>query len=132
MRCHPQVCSSWRRIALANHDNRNVYPTFEQSATFMDKVAREACDPVHGCDAFIITSKRVGVNLVTEFSSMKDDVVPSGISPNIGPIDECMGDESSMQVNHVMTDQLSDSDRVDTLWDIERHDETCLFVVCGR
>ena len=46
MRCHPQVCSSWRRLALANHENRNVYPTFEQFATFMDKVAREACDTV--------------------------------------------------------------------------------------
>ena len=38
-----------------------------------------------------------------------------------------MGDESSMQVNHVMMDQLSDSDRVDKLWDIERQDE----IVCS-
>ena len=50
MRCHPQVCSSWRRLALENHENRNVYPTFEQFATFMDKVACEACDPVYGFD----------------------------------------------------------------------------------
>ena len=83
MRCHPQVCSSWRRHALENHDNRNMYPTFEQFATFMDKVAREACDPVYGFDAFKITYKRVSVNLVTESSSMKDEVVPSDISPKL-------------------------------------------------
>ena len=35
-----------------------------------------------------------------------------------------MSDDSSMQVNNVMTDQLSDSDRVNKLWDIERQDET--------
>ena len=35
----------------------------------MDKVAREACDPVYGFDAFKITSKRVSVNLVTKSSS---------------------------------------------------------------
>ena len=39
-----------------------------------------------------------------------------------GPIEERMGDESSMQVNHVMVDQLSD--QVDKLWDIERQDES--------
>ena len=122
MRCHPQVCSSWRRLALENHENRNVYPTFEQFATFVDKVAHEACDPVYGFDAFKITSKRVSVNLVTYSSSMKDDVVPSGISPKLGPIEERMSDVSSMQVNHVMMDQLSD--RVDKLWDIERQDES--------
>ena len=83
MRCHPQVCSSWRRHALENHENRNVYPTFEQFATFMDKVAREACDPVYGFDAFKITSKRVSVNLVTECSNMKDEVVPSDIPPKL-------------------------------------------------
>ena len=77
-------CSSWRRLALNNHENINVYPTFEQFATFMDKVAREACDPVYGFDAFKITSKRVSVNFETEFSSMKDDVVPSCISPKLG------------------------------------------------
>ena len=122
MRCHPQVCSSWRRLALANHENRNVYPTFEQFATFMDKIAREACDPVYGYDAFKITSKRVRVNLVTESSSMKDDVVPSCISPNLGPIEERMSDVISIQVNHVMMDEPSD--RVDKLCNIERHDET--------
>ena len=53
---------------------------------------------------------------------MKDDVVPSGISPHLFPIEEHMGDESSMQVNHIMMDQLSD--RVDKSWDIERHDES--------
>ena len=83
MRYHPQVCSSWRRHALENHENRNMYPTFEQFATFMDKVAREACDPVYGFEAFKITSKQVSVNLVTESSSMKDEVVPSDISPKL-------------------------------------------------
>ena len=122
MRCQPQVCSSWRRLALENHENRNVYPMFEQFATFLDKVAREACDPVYGFDAFKITSKRVRVNLVTEFSSMKDDVVPSCISPKLGPTEERMSDVSSMQVNHVMMDEPSD--RVDMLWDVERQDET--------
>ena len=122
MRCHPQVCSSWRRLALENHENRNVYPTFEQFATFLDKVAREACDPVYGFDAFKITSKRVRVNLVTEFSSMKDDVVPSCISPKLGPIEKRTTDVSTMQVNHVMMDEPSDS--VDKLWNIERQDET--------
>ena len=39
-----------------------------------------------------------------------------------GPIEERMGDESSMKVNHVMMDQLSD--QVDKLWDIERQDES--------
>ena len=39
-----------------------------------------------------------------------------------GPIEERMGDESSMQVNHVMMDQLSD--QVDKLWDIERQGES--------
>ena len=77
MRCHPQVCSSLRRLPLENHENRNVYPTFEQFATFMDKVACDACEPVYGFDVFTITPKRVTVNLVTESSSMKDDVVPS-------------------------------------------------------
>ena len=33
-----------------------------------------------------------------------------------------MSDVSSMQVNHVMMDEPSD--RVDKLWNIERHDET--------
>ena len=122
MRCHPHVCSSWCRLALDNHENRNVYPTFEQFATFMDKVAREACDPVYGFDAFKITSKWVSVNLVTESSSMKDDVVPSCISPKLGPFEERMSDVSSMQVNHVMMDEPSD--RVDKLWNIERHDDT--------
>ena len=74
MRCHPYVCSTWRSLALEYHENRNVYPTFEQLATFMDKVAREACDPMYGIDAFKITSKRVSVNFETESSSMKDDV----------------------------------------------------------
>ena len=77
MRCHPHVCSNWRSLALEYHGNRNVYPTFEQFATFMDKVARDACDPMYGFDAFKITSKRVSVNFETESSSMKDDVVPS-------------------------------------------------------
>ena len=76
MRCHPQICSSWRRHALEYHENINVYTTFEQFATFMDKVASQACDPVYGFYAFIITSKRVSVNLVTDSSSMNDDVVP--------------------------------------------------------
>ena len=122
MRCHPHVCSSWCRLALDNHENRNVYHTFEQFATFMDKVAREACDPVYGFDAFKITSKWVSVNLVTESSSMKDDVVPACISPKLGPFEERMSDVSSMQVNHVMMDEPSD--RVDKLWNIERHDDT--------
>ena len=39
-----------------------------------------------------------------------------------GPIQEHMGDGSSIQVNHVMMDQLSD--QVDKLWDIERQDES--------
>ena len=59
------MCSSWRRLALAHHDTINVYPTSEHFATFMDKVAREACDPVYGVDEFKITSTRVSVNLVT-------------------------------------------------------------------
>ena len=126
MRCHPQVCSSWRRLALENHENRNVYPTFEQFATFLDKVAREACDPVYGFDAFTITSKRVRVNLITEFSSMKDDVVPSCISPKLGPIEKRTTDVSTMQVNHVMMDEPTD--RVDKLWNIERQDKQRLFV----
>ena len=57
-----------------------MYPTFEQFATFMDKVAREACDPVYGFDAFKITSKRVSVNLVTDSSRMNYEVVPCDIS----------------------------------------------------
>ena len=101
---------------------KNVYPTFEQFATFMGKVAREACDPVYGVDAFKITSKRVSVNLVTESSSMKDDAVPSCISPKLGQIEERMSDLSSMQVNHMMMDEPSD--RVDKSWNIERHDDT--------
>ena len=122
MRCHPHVCSSWRSLALAYHENRNVYPTFEQFATFMDKVAREACDPMYGFDAFKITSKRVSVNFETESSSMKDDVVPSCISPKLGQIEERMSDVNSMHVNHVMMDEPSD--RVDTLWNIEQQVET--------
>ena len=122
MRCHPHVCSSWRKLVLENHVNKNVYPTFEQFATFGDKVAREARDPVYGFDAFKITSKRVSVNVVTESSSTKDDVVPSCISPKLGHIEERMSDVSSMQVNHVMMDELSD--RVDKLWNIERQDGT--------
>ena len=102
--------------------NINVYPTFEQFATFMDKVAREACDPVYGFDAFKITSKRVIVNLVTEYSSMKDEVVPFCIAPKLGQTEERIRDMSSMQVNHVMMDEPSD--RVDKLWNIERQDET--------
>ena len=39
-----------------------------------------------------------------------------------GPIEERMVNESSMQVNHVMMDQLSD--QVDKLWDIERQGES--------
>ena len=105
-----------------------MYPTFEQFATFMDKVAREACDPVYGFDAFKITSKRVSVNLVTEYSSMKDDFVSSCISPKLGQIEERMSDVSYMQVNHVMMDEPSD--RVDKLCNIERQDETvCLWSV---
>ena len=53
---------------------------------------------------------------------MKDDVVPSCISPKLVHIEERMSDVSSMQVNHVMMDELSD--RVDKLWNIERQDET--------
>ena len=41
----------------------------------MYKVASEACDPVYGFDVFNITSKRISVNLVTDYSSMNDDVV---------------------------------------------------------
>ena len=82
-RCHPQVCSSWRKHAF-----ENVYPTFEQFATFMDKVAREACDPVHGFDAFKITSKRVSVNFVSDSSSKKGEVVPSDVSPKLR-CDQC-------------------------------------------
>ena len=63
--------------------HRCVYPTIEQFATFMDKVAREACYPVYGFDAFKITSKRVSVNLVTESSRMKYLVVPSHISSKL-------------------------------------------------
>ena len=49
----------------------------------MDKVARDACDPVYSFDAFKITSKRVSVNLVTESSSMNYEVVPCDISPTL-------------------------------------------------
>ena len=62
------------------------------------------------------------VNLVTDSSSMNDDVVPSVRSPKLGPTEERMSDVSSMQVNHVMMDEPSD--RVDKLWNIERQDET--------
>ena len=53
---------------------------------------------------------------------MTDDVVPSCISPQLGQIEERMSDVNYMHVNHVMMDELSD--RVDKLWNIERHDET--------
>ena len=82
-RCHPQVCSSWRKHAFENHEKMNVYPTFEQFATFMDEVAREACDPMYGFDAFKITSKRVSVNFVSESSSKKGEVVPPDVSPKL-------------------------------------------------
>ena len=122
MRCHPQICSSWRRHSLEYHENINVYPTFEQFVTFMYKVASEACDPVYGFDAFNITSKRISVNLVTDYSSMNDDVFPSVRSPKLGPTEERMSDDNYMQVNHVMVDEPSD--RVDTLCNIERQGET--------
>ena len=57
---------------------------------------------------------------------MKDDVVPSCISPKLGKNEGYMSDVSSMQVNHVMMD--APSDRVDKLCNIERQDET----VCSR
>ena len=63
-RCHPQVRNRWRKFALDNFELKHEYPDFRQFVTFMEKLAREACDPVYGYEAM----KTTKVNFVSDYS----------------------------------------------------------------
>ena len=77
-RCHPQVRNRWRKFALDNFELRNEYPDFRQFVTFMEKIAREACDPVYGYESFKEAMKGAKVNFLTDYSK-------SNVQPNNAP-----------------------------------------------
>jgi hypothetical protein len=51
-RCHAQVISRWRKYVMKYLSSHDTYPTFDHFATFINKDAKEACDPVYGYDVF--------------------------------------------------------------------------------
>ena len=77
-RCHPQVRNRWRKFALENFELKNEYPDFKQFVTFMEKIDREACDPVYGYESFKEAMKGAKVNFVTDYSKYN-------VQPNNAP-----------------------------------------------
>ena len=85
-RCHPQIRSRWRKFALENFESKDEYPDFKQFTSFMDKIAREACDPVYGYESFKEAMKGVKVNFVTDYS--KSNVFQPNSAPSLSD-DQC-------------------------------------------
>ena len=63
-RCHGQVRSRWRSLALDQYHSKGTYPEFAQLVSFMDRMADEACNPIYGYESFK-TGNRV-TNVMTE------------------------------------------------------------------
>lgn len=51
-RCHAQVRARWRKYALDYKDRSKKYPGFYELMTYLEKEARQACDPVYGLDSY--------------------------------------------------------------------------------